>query len=79
MAGASAAARAQPLEDLELALQHPLVRAQDLLFVVLEGGRDEALAAGDRLFAVIVGWHEVKIRFRDLDVIAEDAVVPDLQ
>ena len=80
MRAASAATRpAQLLEELDLALQDPLVGAQDFLFVLLQRRRDEALAAGDGLLAVIVRRHRVQVRFRDLDVVAEDAVVADLQ
>ena len=52
---------------------------EHLLFVFLQRRRDEALAAGDRLLAVIVGRHGVQVRLRDLDVVAEHAVVADLQ
>ena len=71
--------RAQRLEDLELALEDALVGAEDLLFVFLQRRRDEALAAGDRLLAVVVGRHGAQVRLRDLDVVAEHAVVADLQ
>ena len=78
--GASAATRrAQRLEDLELALEDALVGAEDLLLVLLERRRDESLAAGDRLLAVVVGRHACQVRPRDLDVVAEDPVVADLQ
>ena len=70
---------AQRLEHLDLALEDPLVGAEDLLFVLLERRRDEALAAGNRLLAVVVGRHRVQVRLRDLDVVAEDAVVADLE
>ena len=69
----------EPLEDLELALEDALVGAQHLLLVFLQRRRDEPLAAGDGLLAVIVGGHGAKIRFRDLDVVPEDAVVADLE
>ena len=70
---------AQPLEDLELALEDALVGAEHLLLVLLERRRDEALATGDRLLAVVVGRHRVEVRLRDLDVVAEHAVVADLE
>ncbi len=70
---------AQAREDLQLALQNPLVGAQHLLFVLLERGGDEPLAAGDRLLADVIGGHRMEIRPRDLDVVPEDAVVTDLQ
>ena len=80
MRGASAPTRPpQRVEDLHLALDDALVRAEDLLFVLLQRRGDEALAAGDGLLAVVVGRHVAEIRLRDLDVIAEHAVVADLQ
>ena len=72
-------ARAERLEQLELARQNPLVGAEHLIFVVLERGRDEALAAGNRLLARVVGRHRAEVRFRHLDVVPEHAVVPDLE
>ena len=51
---------AQRLEQLELALEDPLVGAEHLLLVFLERRRDEALAAGDGLLAVVVGRHAVR-------------------
>ena len=70
---------AQLFEQLDLALENALVGAQHLLFVFLQRRRDEPLAAGDRLLAVIVGRDRVQIRLRDLDVVAEHAVVAHLQ
>ena len=72
-------AAAQRLEDLDLALDDALVGAEDLLFVLLERRRDEALAAGNRLLAVVVRRHAAEVRLRDLDVVAEHAVVADLE
>ena len=71
--------RAQGVEDLQLALDNALVGSQNALLVLLQRGSDEAFATGDRLFPVIVGRDRVEVRFRHLDVIAEHAVVPDLQ
>ena len=72
-------ARAKLLEQLDLALENALVGAEDFLLVFLQRRRDEPLAAGDRLLAVVVRRHRVQIRFRDLDVVAEHAVVAHLQ
>src|SRR5438132_8200162 len=47
--------RTELLEHLELALEDPLISADDLLFVLFERRGDEPLAAGNRLFAMIVG------------------------
>ena len=78
--GASAATLgAQRLEDLELAREDALVGAEHLLLVLLQRRRREALAAGDRLLALVVGWHRVQVGLRDLDVVAEDAVEADLE
>ena len=71
--------RAQRLEQLELALDDPLVGAEHLLLVFLQRRRDEALAAGNRLLADVVGRHGVQVRLRDFDVVAEHAVEADLQ
>src|SRR5205823_6291768 len=65
--------------NLELALENPLVGAEHLLFVLLQRRRDEALAAGNRLLAVVIGRDGMEVRLRDLDVVPEDAVVADLQ
>ena len=72
-------ARAKLLEQLDLPLEDPLVGAEHLFFVFLQRRRDEPLASGDGLLAVVVGRNGVQIRFRDLDVVAEDAVVAHLQ
>ena len=45
-------ARAQRLEDRQLAHGDALVGAEHLVLVLLQPGRDEALAAGDGLLAV---------------------------
>ena len=47
-------ALSQRFEELELAFDDALVGAEHLLFVFLERRRDEALAAGNGLLAVIV-------------------------
>ena len=70
---------AQFLEQLQFALDDPLVGTDHLFLVFLQRRRDVALAARNRLLAVIVGRHRVQIRLGDLDVVAEDAVVADLQ
>ena len=72
-------ALAQLLEQALLAGRDQLVRAQHAVLVLLELGRDEALAAGDRLLAHVVGRHQRQVRAADLDVVAEDAVEADLE
>ena len=69
----------QRVEDLHFALDDPLIRAEHLLFVLLQRGGDEALPAGDGLLAVVIGRHVGEVRLRDLDVIAEHPVVADLE
>ncbi len=71
--------RTQPFEQVELARGEALVGAEDLLLVLLERGRHEPLAAGHGLLADVVGRHRAEIRFRDLDVVAEHAVVADFE
>ena len=56
-------AGAERLEELELALEDPLVGAEDLVFVLLQRRRDEALAAGNRLLAEVVGRHACRFDF----------------
>ena len=72
-------AGAKRLEDRELALHDQLVGAQHAVLVLLQLGRDEALAAGDRLLAHVVGRHQPQVRAADLDVVAEDAVEAHLE
>ena len=76
---AAASALAQLLEQALLAGRDQLVRAQHAVLVLLELGRDEALAAGDRLLAHVVGRHQRQVRAAHLDVVAEDAVEADLE
>src|SRR2546425_1237358 len=52
----------QSLEDIELALEDPLVGAEHLLFVVLQRRRDEALPARDRLLPMVISRHRVQVR-----------------
>ena len=71
--------RPNAVEDLDLALENPLVCAEHAVLVFLQGRRDEPLASGDGLFAVIVGRDRGEVRSRHLDVVAEHAVVADLE
>ena len=76
----AAATRARSASKISASrCQDPLVRLQHLLLVLLELRGDEALAAGDRLLADVVGGHERQVRLADLDVVAEDAVEADLE
>ena len=69
----------QRLEQLDFALENPLVGAEHLLFVVLECRGNEPLAAGDCLLAQVVGRDVVQIRLRDFYVIAEDPIEANLE
>ncbi len=69
----------QAVEGLDLPLEDPLVGAEDFLLVLLQRRGDEALAAGNRLLANVVGGRRMQVRFRDFDEVAEDAVVANLQ
>ena len=72
-------AGSEPLEDLELALEDSFVGAEHLRLILLERRRGEALAARDRLLALVVSRHGVQVRLRDLDVVAEHAVEANLE
>src|SRR5207247_5440564 len=65
-------ARAQRVEELALALLDPLARGENLLLVLLERRRHEALAVRDRLTSLKVRWHEMQIRLRDFDVVTKN-------
>ena len=66
-------------EDLQLPLENPLIRPKHLLFVFLQRRRREALAAGNRLLALVIVRHAAQVRFRDLDVVAEHAIETHLE
>ena len=70
---------AELLEEALLELEGLLLGAGDELFALLEGGRGEAFAAGDRLLAQVVVGDGLELRGGDLDEVAEDAVVADLE
>ena len=72
-------ARPERLEQLPLERLHPFGRVQHLLLELLERRCDVPFGAGKRLPPLEVRGHEVAIRVRDLDVIAEHTVVADLQ
>jgi hypothetical protein len=72
-------ATSQVLEDLQLALEDPLVCAEHLGLVLFECRRREPLAAGDGLLSADSRRGGVKVRFRDLDVVTEHTIEADLQ
>ena len=71
--------RSQRLEQRQLANGNALVGVEHPVLELLERRRREAFAAGDRLLAVVVGGHGGEVRSRDLDVVPEDAVEPNLE
>src|SRR5919109_94109 len=71
--------RAQRFEEFQFALDAALVRAQYFFFVLLECGSNEALASRDSLLAMVVRRHRMQVRFRNLDVVTEYAIEPDLE
>ena len=66
-------------EDLALELEDLLLGRQHLRFQLLQLGRGEALGVDQRLLAIVVRRRQVQVRLRDLDVVAEDVVEPDLE
>ena len=57
----------------------PLLRAEHRAFELLEFIRDVSLAVCQRLLADIIVRHGVQIGFADLDIVAEHAVITDLE
>jgi hypothetical protein len=76
---AATSATARTSEQLGLAGRERLLGGQHLLLELGELGRHVALARGDRLLAHVVRGHLREVRLRDLDVVAEHAVVADLE
>ena len=66
-------------EDLVFQRCQPLLRAQHGAFELLEFLSDIAFAVGERLLADIILRHSVRVGFADLYVIAEYAVIADLE
>ena len=56
-----------------------LMRTEDLAFQLFEFLGDVALAAGERLLADVSLRHQIFVAVADLDKVAEDVVVADLQ
>ncbi len=72
---------AEGREELVFQLAGAVLGAEDLVLVLLELGRDVALGVLDRLLADVVGRDlaPLGLGVRDLDVVAEDLVEPDLE
>ena len=70
---------AQHDEQVVFALVDLLLGRQHLFFVFLQFRRDVALGVLEGLLAQVVGRHLAGVGVGDLDVIAEDLVVADLQ
>ena len=71
--------RADFLKKFQLELQRSLLRAENLVLVFLQLGRDEPLRVHQRLLANVVGRRIGQVGLGDFDVVAENLVVPDLQ
>ena len=70
---------AELVEQARLEVDAAAVGGEELLFVLLQLGRDVALRVGDGLLAEVVDGDGLAVGVRDLDVIAEDPVVADLE
>ena len=66
-------------QQLQLAGQGALAGAQHDALLLLEPRGDVALGADQRLLAQVVGWHRLPVGVGDLEVVAEDPVVTDLE
>ena len=53
---------AQIVEQAQLEFEDAFVGTENFLLVLLQRRRDETLAAGDRLFAMVIGRDGVEIR-----------------
>ena len=69
----------QSEKKLAVAGRCQLLGRQNARLQVLELGCDEAFGVGQRLASVVVVRHPVEVRFADLDEVAEDLVVLDLE
>src|SRR5204862_7215879 len=66
-------------DQLRFARCDPSRGPEHLRFGWLELRGHEPLGAGERLTPFVVGRHAILVRVRDLDVVAEDLVEPDLE
>src|SRR5262245_65694724 len=69
----------QLAQDLQLTIDSVLERVEDDRLLLFQLRREIALCAGERLLADVVVGNQLDVGVADLDVIAEDAVVADLQ
>ena len=69
----------QRIEQLRLPYRDPLFRPQHLCLVFLQFRRDEPFGSGERLAPLVVRRHLREVGARHLDVVAEHAVVADLE
>ncbi len=69
----------QLVEQLELQLLRPLLRAEDFVLDLLQLGRDEPLGIDHRLLAVVMRRHAGEVGLGDFDEIPEDRIVADLE
>src|ERR1700691_5198412 len=66
--------RAQFSEQPPLDLDNLFLGIENLGFVFFQLGRGEALRSYESLFAFVILWDQVQVRFRHLEVVAEDGV-----
>src|SRR2546427_11743581 len=69
----------QRVDQLRLARRNPLLRPQHLRLVLLQLRRHVALSAGESLAPLVIRRDSRLVGVRDLDVIAEYLVEPDLE
>ncbi len=72
-------ARAQAPKDALLDLDAAVVRGENLAFVFFQFRRREPFRIHQRLLALVVGGGHGEVRLGDLDVVAEDRVIADLE
>src|SRR5207247_9369608 len=65
--------------ELSLAHRDPFLGTEDLGLVGLELGRHEPLRPGEGLAAFVIRGYPIAMGVRDLEVVAEHLVEPDLQ
>src|SRR6267143_744775 len=66
-------------EELALNFQDALVGGKDFAFILLEFRGSEALGVDESLLSLVIVGREMQIRFRNLNVVTEDLVEPNLQ
>ena len=78
LAGFGGDLRPDLCKELDLELADLFFRTEDLRFPLFELRRGEAFGVGKRLPPFVIVRHTGDLALRDLDVIAEDVIEPDL-